>query len=116
MSEMTYYENGDYLIPDLEAPEATQPLGKYGRMRRSYLMENQPILFNSLAVTGKLHTHLLEIDKTARLRLEQVIPLLAEASGVTEALKAADPLRWTGEMNSLKTQAEEIILSELVYS
>lgn len=116
MSELAYHENGDYLIPDLEAPEATQPLGKYGRMRRGYLMENQPILFNSLVVTGKLHPHLLEIDQAARLRLEQLMPLLAEANSVTEALKAADPLRWTGEMNSLKAQAEEIILSELVYS
>lgn len=116
MSEITYHKNGDYLIPDLEAPESAQPLSKYGRMRRSYLMENQPILFNSLVVTGKLHTQLLEIDQAAHSRLEQMMPRLMAAEGLTEELKATDPMAWVARMNNLKAQAEEIILSELVYS
>ena len=116
MIELTYHQNGDYLIPDLELPPEPRPLGKYGRMRREYLKKHRPILFNSLVSTGKLHTHLLEIEEAARNRLEQMIPELMKANNVTEALKASDPLRWTGEMNNLKAQAEEAIHTELVYS
>ncbi|MCL1855453.1 MAG: TnpV protein [Clostridia bacterium] len=115
MNELTYHRNGDYLIPDLTL-ETAPTLGRYGRMRRAYLKEHHPILFNSLVSTGELHTHLLEIEETARSRLELMMPRLMEANNMTEALKAADPLRWTGEMNNLKAQAEETILTELVYS
>ncbi|MCL1855546.1 MAG: TnpV protein [Clostridia bacterium] len=116
MSELTYHQNGDYLIPDLELPAEPRPLGKYGRMRREYLKEHRPILFSSLVATMTLHTHLLEIEETARTRLDRMMPELMKANNVTEALKAADPLRWTGEMNNLKALAEEAILTDLVYS
>ncbi|MCL1855066.1 MAG: TnpV protein [Clostridia bacterium] len=116
MSELTYHQNGDYLIPDLELPDEPRPLGKYGRMRREFLKEHRPISYSSLVATVKLHTHLLEIEDAARLRLEQMMPVLMEMNNVTEGLKAADPLRWVGEMNNLKAQAEEVILTELVYS
>lgn len=116
MSELTYHRNGDYLIPDLELEAEQTPLGKYGRMRREFIKEHRPILFNSLVVTGKLHSHLLEIEEAARNRLEQLMPQLAAANNVTESLKATDQMRWVGMMNNLKAQAEEVILTELVYS
>lgn len=116
MSELSYTRNGDYLIPNLTTEETERPIGKYGRMRRTFLKEHRPILFNSLVVTGKLFPHLLEIEDAANSRLEQMMPDMAKAAGATEALKAADPMKWVGLMNTLKSQAEEIILNELIYS
>ena len=115
MSTIHYIPNGDYLIPDLTISETERPIGKYGRMRRTFLKENRPMLFNSLVVTGKLFPHLLEIEDAANNRLEQMMPEMAKAAGVTEQLKASDPMKWVGLMNSLKAQAEEIILMELIY-
>ena len=117
-NELTYTQNGDYLIPDLkltEEPEAA-PLGKYGRMRRQHLKEHRPILFQKLVLEGKLYPHLREIDETANRRLAQMMPRLAEAAGATEALKAADPMAWVGLMNTCKAQAEEILMAELINS
>lgn len=115
--KLTYQRNGDYLIPDLELSEQTpQSLGKYGRMRKKYLQENRPGLYNRLLLSEKLQGHLVEIDRTAYNRLEQMMPELAKAAGATEELKARDPMKWTGIMNNCKAQAEEIILTELVYN
>ena len=117
MSQLTYWANGDYLIPNLTLTEQErQPLGKYGRMRKNYLKEHRPVLWNSLLLSEKLYPHLREIDEAANSRLEQLMPELMKAAGVTEALKASDPMKWTGLMNSLKAQAEEVILNELIYS
>ena len=116
MAELTYSRNGDYLIPDLSLNETEQPIGKYGRMRKAYLKEHRPILWNSLILSEKLYPHLLEIEQTAQSRLELMMPELAKAAGVTEALKASDPMKWVGLMNNCKAQAEEIILNELIYN
>ena len=114
-NKLTYIQNGDYLIPDLKLTEQPQkPLGKYGRMRKTYLKEHRPILYNQLLMTEKLYPHLAEIDETANRRLEQMMPQLAEAAGATEQLKARDPMKWVGMMNTCKAQAEEILLTELI--
>ena len=93
-----------------------KPLGKYGRLRKAYLKEHRPLIYNQLLMTEKLYPHLLEIDETAQSRLEQMMPQLAEAAGATEALKAADPMQWVGLMNTCKAQAEEILMMELINS
>lgn len=117
MSELNYRANGDYLIPDLSLSETAEtPLGKYGRMRKTYLREHRPVLFSNLLLSEKLYPHLREIDKTAQSRLETMMPKLMEAAGISEKLKAEDPMRWVGLMNNCKAQAEETILRELVYS
>ena len=117
MSELTYTKNGDYLVPDLSlSQQEEQPLGKYGRMRKAYLKEHRPVLWNSLILSEQLYPHLREIDETANSRLEQMMPELMKTAGVTESLKASDPMKWVGLMNTLKAQAEEVILTELVYS
>ena len=85
-------------------------------MRRTYLKEHRPGLFNRLTLNGTLFSHLLEIEDAANSRLEQMMPELAKAAGVTEQLKASDPMKWVGLMNNCKAQAEEIIMSELIYS
>lgn len=116
-NNLTYTKNGDYLIPDLKLSEQpSKPLGKYGRMRKAYLKEHRPILYNQLLMSEKLYPHLIEIDETAQNRLKQMMPRLAETAGATEQLKAADPMKWVGLMNTCKAQAEEILLAELINS
>ena len=97
-------------------PARDQPLGKYGRLRQKYLREHRPVLWNCLLLTGRLYEHLSEIEEAAQSRIDLMLPKLAEAAGATEALKAADPLKWTGLMNSCKAQAEEVVLDELIYN
>ena len=97
-----------------EQPE--KPLGKYGRMRKAYLKEHRPLIYNQLLLTEKLYPHLIEIDETAQSRLEQMMPQLAKDAGATEQLKASDPMRWVGLMNTCKAQAEEILMAELIHS
>ena len=117
MSSLTYRCNGDYQIPNLSLSDQNrQPLGKYGRMRKTYLKEHRPILWNSMILSETLYPHLREIDQTANSRLEQMMPQMMQVAGVTEALKSSDPMKWTGLMNSLKAQAEETILRELIYN
>ena len=116
MTELTYQKNGDYLIPNLALTEQKQtPLGKYGRMRKKYLQEHRPVLWNQMILSETLYPHLREIDAAATSRMEQMIPELAKAAGATEELKASDPLTWTGLMNNCKAQAEETILAELIF-
>ena len=117
MEELTYTKNGDYLIPDLSLTEQQEtPLGKYGRMRKTYLKEHRPILWNRMILSETLYPHLREIDETANRRLERMMPELMKLNGVTEGLKAKDPMKWVGLMNNLKAQAEETILAELVFN
>ena len=116
-NNLTYIQNGDYLIPDLRLSEQPmKPLGKYGRMRKAYLKEHRPLIYNQLLLTEKLYPHLIEIDETAQSRLEQMMPQLAKDAGATEQLKASDPMRWVGLMNTCKAQAEEILMAELIHS
>ena len=115
MSKLTYIRCGDYDIPNLKLSEQPETsIGKYGRMRKSYLKEHRPILYNHLLMSEKLYPHLLEIDRAARERMEAMLPRMMEAAGITEELKARAPLRWVGLMNTLKAQAEEIIQDELI--
>ena len=114
---MNYIQNGDYQIPDLSLSEQPEkPLGKYGRMRKAYLKEHRPLIYNQLLLTEKLYPPLIEIDETAQSRLEQMMPQLAKDAGATEQLKASDPMRWVGLMNTCKAQAEEILMAELIHS
>ena len=116
-NNLTYTMNGDYQIPDLKLTEQPEkPLGKYGRMRQAYLKEHRPLIYNQLLLTEKLYPHLIEIDETAQSRLEQMMPQLAKDAGATEQLKASDPMRWVGLMNTCKAQAEEILMAELIHS
>ena len=117
MNELTYPRCGDYYIPDLELSEQPEALiGKYGRMRQRYLKEHRPSLYSSLILSEKLYPHLLEIDRAARERMDAMLPRMMETAGVTEELKARDPMRWVGLMNTLKAQAEEVIFQELIYA
>ena len=103
-------------IPNLKLSEQPETsIGKYGRMRKSYLKEHRPILYNHLLMSEKLYPHLLEIARTAQERVETMLPHMMEVAGATEELKARNPMRWAGLMNTLKAQVEEVLLQELVY-
>ena len=115
MNEIAYAAVNDVQIPDLSLPEM-EPIGRYGRMRQRYLKEHRPMLWNHLVLTGTLYEHLHEIETAAQSRIDLMLPKLAKAAGATEALKAADPMKWTGLMNNCKAQAEEVVLSELIYN
>lgn len=117
MKNLTYTRCGDYDIPDVKLSEQPDtPIGKYGRMRRQYLKDHRPILYNQMILNEDLYPHLLEIDRTARERMDSMLPHMMEAAGVTEELKACDPMRWVGLMNALTAQIEEILIHELICS
>ena len=113
----TYTQVGDVLLPNLSIGEdGQQPIGKYGRMRKHYLKEQHPVLYSELLLSGKLYSHLLEIDKACEGRMELLVLQMTKREGVNEALKAADQMEWVRRMNSICSRAEEIVLQELIYS
>ena len=112
-----YTLHGDYYLPDLGFPEkASAPLGRYGRMRKAYIEEHRPGLYERLLLSGKLYEHLEKIDTCCAERMDRMIRRMADAKGITEELKAMDQLAWVGRMNSIRQRAEEIVLEEIVYA
>ena len=112
-----YIQRGDYLIPELQLLEKTdQPIGKYGRMRKAFLKEYRPVIYNQLILSEKLQAHLVEIDQACQERMSLMIQQMQKAESVTESLKAADQMEWVRRMNGIRARAEEIILVELVYA
>lgn len=110
----TYRQEGDYFVPNLALPDTgTYPLGKYSRMRRRYLKEHRPALYNTMTLNGTFHQHLAEIDQTCH---ERICAAMAAQEGVTEALKASNQLEWVRRMNGIHNHAEEIIMAELIYT
>ena len=137
----TYSRVGDYYLPNVDiklpkkagndcaaqqenrpVPEATGNeasgtwIGKYGLMRRSYLKEHRPVLYAELIRTGKLHEHLTEVNETCSKQVELLTAQMAKREGVTEALKAADPMAWVARMNSIQNRAEEIVLHDILFT
>lgn len=113
----TYRQVGDYFIPNITLPDDGEyQIGKYGRMRRSYLKEHRKILYNNYVLEGTLFKHLSEIDQACNERMENIVSAMAKQEGVTEAVKAANQIEWVCRMNSIRNRAEEIILTELVYA
>lgn len=113
----TYRQVGDYFIPNITLPDDGEyQIGKYGRMRRSYLKEYRKILYNNYVLEGTLFKHLAEIDQACNECIENIVSDMANQEGVTEALKAANQIEWVCRMNSIHNRAEEIILAELVYA
>lgn len=112
----TYRQVGYYFIPNITLPDDGEyQIGKYGRMRRSYLKKYRKILYNNYVLEGTLFKHLAEIDQVCNERIENIVSAMAKQEGVTEALKAADQIEWVRRMNSIRNCAEEIVLHELVY-
>ena len=115
MNGIDYVLVGDYYIPDLKLPEEERPIGKYGRMHREYLKENNPILFNDLVLSCWLWTYLADINEQAQGRYSLIVEQMKKAEFVTEELKQNNQWEWIKRMNSIHNRAEEIVLNELIY-
>ena len=113
----TYTQVGDYLLPDLKLPEEEQqPIGVWGQRHRRYLKEHHRATYATLLTGGKLNSYLADIGRHAEDLLSRRIKQMAEAEGVTEALKAADPMEWVDRMNNIRNRAMEIVNAELIYT
>ena len=111
---VTYSTVGDYQLPNLTLNRQEKTLGKYGRLRRTYLMKHRPVLYNSMLLSGTLHPHLLEVEQSAENQKQQMMIELLKQNPAPD--KAQNQLMWVQHMNSLKAQVEEVILMELIYN
>ena len=112
---INYIRVGDYYIPDLTLTEESRPIGRWGRMNRDYLREHKPIQYNCLLLSGKLWTYLADLNEQAQDRLERMIDQMKVSEGISEALKASDPMAWVQRMNNIRARAEETVREELIF-
>ena len=115
--KLTYYRNGDYLLPNIAVNETDQQsLGKYGMLRLHFLETHHPVLYNELLLSGNLVAHLHEIDMTCIQRLELLMSQIMELEGVDEELKAQNQMEWVARMNNIKARIEELLFAELIFN
>jgi len=116
MSEkLTYHREGDYLIPNLIAPESPN-IGIWGQRRKNYLKKNRSGIYTGMLLSGELNAHLQETERAATEMLSRLVESMAKREGVTEQLKAEDQMEWVRRMNAIRSAAEEVVLSDLIYS
>ena len=110
----TYRQEGDYLLPNLEAPESPQ-IGMWGQRRLQHLRTNERVMYTTMLIGDTLKVHLEEVDKSAEGMFNQLIVQLKAQEGVTEELKANDQLEWVQRMNNIRNRAAESVYKELIY-
>ena len=113
MLNLSYHQEGDYLLPDLLPPESPS-IGIWGLRRRNYLRKHHDGIYTGMLLSGKLKAHLEEVDRAANEMLDLLIQQYAAREGVTEELKARNQLEWVQRMNSIRERVEEIINTELI--
>ena len=113
-SNLSYTQTGDYLLPNLTLHQPKTPLGKYGRMRLNFLKQHHPVLYNTMLLNGSLYPTLTELEQTAVAMKEQMMTELLAKNPAPD--KEQNQMAWVQHMNSLKAQAEELVLTELIYS
>ena len=113
-SNLSYTQTGDYLLPNLTLHQPKTPLGKYSRMRLSFLRQQHPALYNTMLLNGSLYPHLMEVEQTAENQMQQTMAQLLKQNPAPD--KEKNQMAWVQHMNSLKAQAEELVLTELIYS
>ena len=111
----TYREEKGNLVPDVELPEQ-KPIGKYGRMHLDYLKQHRRGRYSALLGEGRLNAYLADVDEQAHKMLTSLTVELAKTQGIDEHLKATDQIGWVKQMNSIRSQAEEIVIKELVFN
>ena len=112
---LDYVLTDHYYLPALRLPEDKRPIGRWGRLHREYLKNYRPLLYNELLLSGRLQTILADLDEQAAERCRLIVRQMAQAEGITEEIKARDPVRWVQAMNSIRSRAEEIIQTEMIY-
>ena len=113
--EITYTAVGDYFLPEIRLPESAGLIGHFGRLRKAYLQEHRPLAFQIMLLEGTLDTHLATLNRQAIDRKEALIRQMAANEGINEELKADHQMEWVRCINSISSQAEEIILHEMIY-
>lgn len=113
----TYTQVGDYLLPDLSLPTETQTgnIGVWALIHKRYLKQHHKVLYYNLLTSGKLHSHLADIEEQAQQLFLRLVKEYAEKEGVTEQLKAADQMAWVRQMNNIRERATEVVNSEVVF-
>ena len=108
---------GYYYFPCLAVPaEEEQPIGVWGQRHKRYLKEHRPALYNALLLSGKLDSYLADIDQQAQEMMNLIVQQMAQAQGITEALKSTDQMAWVGKMNNIQASATEIVNEEIIYA
>ncbi len=111
-----YEKQGDYYLPCLELPkEENKPIGIWGQRHLRYLKQHRKILYTNLLTSGKLNSHLAEIDKQAEELYFRLVKQFAESEGVNEQLKADNTMEWIGRMGNIESRCREIVNSEVVF-
>ena len=111
-----YTLQGYYRLPNLTLPaEDERPIGVWGQRRLRYLKQHHKVLYYNLLTSGKLHSHLADIEEQAQQLFLRLVKELAEKEGVTEQLKAADQMAWVRKMNNIRERATEIVNAEVVF-
>ncbi len=113
----TYTQIGDYLLPDLSLPagKETGNIGVWALRHKRYLKQYHKVLYYNLLTSGKLHSHLADTEEQAQQLFLRLVKELAEKEGVTEQLKAADPMAWVRRMNNIRNRAAEMVNNEVIY-
>ncbi len=112
----TYSQQGDYLIPNITLPkEENKPIGIWGQRHLRCLKQHRKVLYINLLTSEKLNSHLAEIDKQAEELYFRLVKQLAESEGITEQLKADNPMEWVGRMGNIESRCREIVNNELVF-
>lgn len=113
----TYRQVGDYFLPNITIPEEeSKPIGIWGQRRLRYLKQHRKILYTNLLTSGKLNSHLAELNKQAEDMFFRVVKQLAEKEGVTEKFKAENQMEWVGRMNNICNRATEIVNADLIFT
>ena len=110
--KLTYHWEGEYLIPDLIAPESPH-IGVWGERRRQFLRKHQRSIYDAMLMSGTLNAHLEEADRSAEEMMDRLMTQMAEREGITAAMKAENQMEWVQEMNNIRSRAEEIVRAEL---
>ena len=110
----TYTQVGDYLLPDVELPEE-KSISVWGTRHYHHLRKANRILFSQLTISGKMNGYLADIDRQAEEMFSQLVKQLAERDGITETLKANNQIEWVRRMNSVRSQATDIVNEELIF-
>lgn len=114
----TYVRQGDYLLPCLSLPaeKENKPIGVWGQRHLRYLKQYRKVLYTNLLTSGKLNSYLADIDKQAKGMFLRQVKEMAKREGVTEKLKAEQPMEWVGKMNALREAAAEIVYAEVIFA
>lgn len=113
----TYTQQGDYLLPNLALPAETQTgnIGVWALRHKRYLKQHHKVLYYNLLTSGKLDSHLADIEEQAQQLFLRLVRELAEKEGVTEQLKAADQMKWVRKMNNIRNRAIEVVNCEVIF-